>query len=234
MRVLIITVSCMLGLCLICNGQNLTVINTTQQGNDVVVNYQLDGEKGKAYFVTLYASNNDFAAPLRLVQGDVATKRVLPGSGKTIRWRALDELKNFDGDISFEIRAVPAMPLFSNITPASPKVKRGKDITITWTGGIPTDEIVVELVKGDMIVPAGTLPNNGSLLFTVPKKMKTGKYKIQLSQAGELTSADGLDIKPKVPLLMKVLPVVVVGAVIILLNKPSGDEFPEPPDLTGN
>lgn len=232
MRFILLYLSC---LCLLGQGQTITNQSATQHGNnEVVVNYQLDGEKGKAYTVTLFASNNNYATPLRRVDGDVGTKRVLPGANKTIRWRVQDDLKNFDGDISFEIRAVQAAPLFSKIAPSATKVKRGKEITITWTGGTPRDEMVVELVKGDKHVTAGTLPNNGSLLFIVPKKMRTGKYTLQLNQSGEWTSADGFAIKPKVPLAIKVLPAVVAGAVFVLLPKPADEKFPEPPDLTGN
>ncbi len=229
MRLILPFLSC---LCLIGKGQNITTLPPTQQGNEVVVSYQLDGEKGKAYTVSMYSSSNNFTSPLRLVDGDVGAKRVLPGANKTIRWRVQDELKKFDGDISFEIRAVLAAPLFSKITPSATKVKRGKEITITWTGGNPRDEMVVELINGDKHITAGTLPNNGSLLFSVSKKMKTGKYKIQLSQAGEWTSADGFAIKPKIPFAFKVLPAVVVGVVIALLPKPVDNKFPEPPDLT--
>ena len=213
--------------------QNLTNLSATQQGNEVVVNYQLDGEKGKAYTVALYASNNNFASPLQLVQGDVGTKRILAGANKTITWRVLDELKNFDGDLSFEIRAVPAPPLFSKITSSATKVKRGSKITISWAGGFPQDQVVVELVKGDTHVPAGTITNKGSLLFEVPKKTKTGDYKILLSQAGEQTSSTGFVVQPKIPLLLKIGPAILVaGVAVAILLKPPEKQFPEPPNLT--
>lgn len=233
MLIRLILLPLLTGLCFCCLAQNLTNLSAVQQGNEVVVTYHLDGEKGKAYTVTLYASNDNFAAPLRLVQGDVAAKRVLPGSNKTIKWRVLDELKTFDGEISFEIRAVPAIPLFSKIMSSAAKVKRGKEITITWAGGLPKEQVTVELVSGDQTVPASITDNNGRLLFSVPKKMKTGTYTIHLSQAGEITTGNVVAVQPRIPLLLKVLPVVVVGSVIALLPK-SPSEFPEPPDLTGN
>src|SRR6187551_4002809 len=123
---------CLTFLHLITKAQSLTNLSATQQGNEVVVNYQLDGERGKAYTVALYASNNNFTSPLKLVQGDVGTKRILTGAGKKITWRVLDELRNFDSDISFEIRAVPAAPLFSKISSSVAKVKRGGKVTISW------------------------------------------------------------------------------------------------------
>jgi hypothetical protein len=77
-------------LCFCSLAQNLTNLSASQQGNEVVVNYQLDGEKGKAYTVSLYASSNNFTTPLQLVQGDIGTKRILAGAGKKITWRVLD------------------------------------------------------------------------------------------------------------------------------------------------
>lgn len=229
----LILLPCLTGVCLICQGQTITNLSAIQQGNEVVVTYQLDGEKGKAYAVTVYASYNNFTKPLQFVLGDVTPKRVLPGTNKTIRWQVLDELKNFDGNIAFEIRAVVEPPLFSKITTSATKVKRGKEIKITWTGGFPQDQVMVELIKGDKRVPAGTLPNHGSVLFAVPKKMKTGKYNIQLSQAGEWTGGDGFVVKPKVPMVLKALPALVAGAVIVFWPAPD-PPFPSPPDLTGN
>ena len=88
MRLILLFFSLLTGLCFCSLAQNLTNLSASQQGNEVVVNYHLEGEKGKAYTVSLYASNNNFTTPLQLVEGDVAAKRVLSGSNKTfcLRW----------------------------------------------------------------------------------------------------------------------------------------------------
>ena len=197
MRLILLLLCFLFSLSFCALAQNLSNLSASQQGNEVVVNYQLEGEKGKAYTVSLYASNNNFASPLQLVQGDVAAKRVLAGGNKIIKWRVLDELKTFDGDISFEIRAVPAPPLFTKVMASAERVKRGKDITISWSGGLPKEQVVVEFIKDDKQVSAGTTPNSGSLLYSVPKKMKTGVYKIQLDQAGEQTINGEFAVRPK-------------------------------------
>ena len=234
MRLILLFFSLLTGLCFCSLAQNLTNLSASQQGNEVVVNYHLEGEKGKAYTVSLYASNNNFTTPLQLVEGDVAAKRVLSGSNKTIKWRVLDELKDFDGNISFEIRAVPAAPLFTKIMASAEKVKRGKDITITWSGGLPKEQVVVEFIKDDKQVPAGTLTNSGSLLYSVPTKMKTGMYKIQLSQANELIGGGNFTVKPKYSLWIKATPFVLAGVIYVLWPDPVVPEFPLPPTLDGN
>ena len=222
----------LLGGWFMCQGQNLTQYTAIQQGNDVLISYQLNGEKGKAHTIALYSSHNNFTAPLQMVEGDVGTKRILPGSGKSIRWRALEELKNFDGDITFEIRVAPAIPLFSKISTSTQKIKRGKEITISWTGGNAQEQLMVELVKGSRSINLGTISNRGHLQYAVPRKTKLGKYRIQLEQAGELTQGGEFKVIAKYPWWIKVIPVAVVGGIIALW--PTEDKFPGPPDLTGN
>ena len=227
---------------LLVQGQNLSNPSVIQQDNEVLVSYQLDSEKGKAWSVSLYASHNNFSSPLKMVQGDVNDKRILPGGSKQIRWNALDEVKNFDGDISFQIKATPAAPLFKNIEASSTKVKRGKEVTISWSAVHSKEPVKVELVREENVVPIGT-GSNGKLTYTVPKKMKVGEYTIALSSAGEVIQGGSFAVKPKYPLLVKVLPIVAVGIVTIIIinnqNKP--DPVPDapvkldpPPTLTGN
>ena len=238
MRLILLILSFLTGLCFCSLAQNLTKLSASQQGNEVVVNYHLDGEKGKAYTVALYASHNNFASPLKMVQGDVNEKRLLVGN-HAIRWNATDELKNFDADISFEIRAVPAPPLFKNIESSSPKVKRGKEVTISWSALHANESVKVELVRGENIIPIGA-SSNGKLAYTVPKKMKTGDYRIALSSGVETVKGGSLVVKPKFPLLVKVLPVAAAGVVIFILSqKDKPAPGPEtkligPPVLTGN
>ncbi len=212
--------------------QKISQIRVSQEGNDVLLRYNLTGEDGKAYHISLYASHDRYSAPLQRVEGDVGDKRLLPGIDKSIRWRAMDELKNFDGDISFELRAVAAPPLFTAVMASTAKVKRGREVTITWAGGMK-ENLSVELVKGAGVVLAGNIENTGKLAYTVPKKVKTGTYAITLRQSGETVTGGTIVIKAKYPLWLKLTPIVVGVAVWQLLPDSTEDEFPEPPDLTG-
>lgn len=240
MRMLLIILSFLIVSCLSTQAQNLTNLSATQQGNEVVVNYQLDGDKGKAYSITLYASSNNFTVPLQLVMGDVASKRVLPGANKTIKWRVLDELRSFDGDISFEIRAVAAIPLFQNIETSSPKVKRGKEVTISWSA-LTSEPVTVELVHGENSIPIGT-GNAGKLTYTVPKKMKTGEYTVALTAAGETLQGGSFAVMPIYPMYLKAAVAAAIIGIIIWSPWDNGtnpgpvktEPLIGPPDLTGN
>jgi hypothetical protein len=217
--------------CLPLAAQRISGIRVSQQANDVVVAYRLDGEAGKAYHISLHASHDNFGAALRLVEGDVGEKRVLPGAEKSIRWRALDELKSFDGDISFELRAVAAPPLFTSIATSAGKVKRGSEVTITWKGG-GSENVSVELVKGEKAVQAGTAPNTGKFAYAVPKKLKPGSYSVVLKQGSESVRGEELAVKARIPFWMKLAPIVLGVAVWQLWPGPEEETFPEPPDLT--
>jgi hypothetical protein len=218
--------------------QNLTYLRAEQQGNEVVISYQLDSEKGKAYSIALYASHNNFASPLKMVTGDVNDKRILAGGTKQIRWQALDEVKNFEGDISFEIRVVPATPLFTDIEVSTAKVKRGKEVTISWRG-TSAEAVKVELMKDGNAIHVGT-GQNGKLTYTVSKKMKTGTYNTVLVSSDETVHGVSFVVKPKYPLIVKSLVVIGAGVgiwkLIELLS--GGSDDPEklkgPPDLTGD
>lgn len=216
---------------LVNHAQRLTNLTASQQGNFIVVDYHLEGEQGHAYNVTLYSSINSFTTPLKLVQGDVNEKRLLSGS-HSIRWNALAELKAFDGDMSFELRAVPAAALFQNVKVSVTKVKRGKPFDLSWSSAHANDAVKVELAKGSSVVAAGST-TSGKVTYTTSRKMKTGNYTILLSSGKETTTVGSITVKPRFPLLVKVLPVLAVGVVIASWPDPK-ETFPEPPDLTGN
>jgi hypothetical protein len=68
----------------------------SQEGNTIVVTYNLVGEKGETYAVNLRLSTSGGAAfdyEPRAVRGDVG-EGVQPGSGKQIRWRVLEDFPN--------------------------------------------------------------------------------------------------------------------------------------------
>jgi hypothetical protein len=215
------------------HSQDLTDLRALQRGDSVEVTYRLQGETGKAYSVALFSSHDNFVSPLRLVAGDTGEKRILPGTGKTIIWRARQELTNFDGDIAFEIRAVAASPLFSDINTSVMKVKRGGEVKIFWKGGKPNERVSIYLIKNSTAIQAGTASNAEEFNYAVPKKIKPGKYEVQLRQGGEDVSGAPLTIAARIPLIAKIAVVPVLGLLVyFIVDKP--EEFPEPPDLTNN
>lgn len=214
--------------------QQISQVKITQESNEVIVRYRLDGVQGKAYHIDLYASHDNFTTALKEVIGDVNETRVLPGADKSIRWDALKELKSFNGDISFELRAVPAPPLFSEIKTSTNKVKRGKSIQISWTGASLAK---VELIRGTTHLLAGENEVE-KIDFTIPKKIKKGNYKILLSHKGEEIEGPDFAIRPAIPAVVKIAVVVATGIGIWFATKEpelsEPQKLPNAPDLTGN
>ena len=208
--------------------QKFENINAQALGGQIIIEYDLKSihEKDR-YEVSVYSSHNSFSTPLALVQGDVG-RNVTPGKRKIV-WEAKNELRNFNGQLTFEIRG----RLVAGVLLIDPlQARRGKQSNITWKGGVVGDPLKIELLDkdGKVLAPlTASSPNNGKFSWAVPSDTKKGDYRIQITQNGEKSFSD-VKIKSKIPLALKVLPLVVVGGLIpFLLPKPVEEDLPVPP-----
>lgn len=205
--------------------QKIENINARVQGNQIIVEYDLRSVSEKdRYEISLFSSHNSYAAPLAMVQGDVG-RNVYPGKKKIV-WEARNELRAFNGTLTFDVRGNMLASMIA-LNPLA-QVRRGKTSTISWKGGIPSESLKIDLLDqdGKLIEPIAATTNKGSFDWAVPADKKKGNYKIQITQQGEKSVAD-VKIAPKIPLLVKALPVVVIAAIIPFLG--GGDPPPPPP-----
>src|SRR5690242_1343221 len=73
-------------------------------GDKVVGDYNLDdASPTNEYQMGLYASTDNFTVPMAKVKGDVGGE-IKPGTDKKIEWNVKEELGEFQGDISLEVR----------------------------------------------------------------------------------------------------------------------------------
>ncbi len=94
------------------NAQNITNITATQNGKNIIVNYNLNGKEGiSSYEIKLYVSpdgGNTWQGPLTAVSGAVG-KAQTAGTEKSITWEVLNE-KGFNKlkgrDIRFKVIAI--------------------------------------------------------------------------------------------------------------------------------
>jgi len=215
--------------------QKIENLKAVPVGDRIVITYDLNAEvPGDKYDIQIYCSYNNFSNPLKYIRGDVGNG-LPPGSGKRIEWEAKAELGNYQGDLSFEIRAeVKAIFAFKN---SVTNTKRGKPLTLAWRGGLKSEEVKVTLLKeGVEQSSLATVSNNGDYQWTVPTKQKTGDgYQVRLVNGKETITSERFSIRHKVPTIVKILPVVVIGAVVAFLgSKNSSDKdknLAEPPDL---
>lgn len=220
-------------------GQKIENLKAEAQGPVIVITYDLRAaDPSDTYNITITSSATGFKTALRQVSGDVG-KGVKPGSGKKITWQAQAELIKFKGEISFEVQGeVIAALAFS---PPLNSVKRGTSQLIRWRGGDSKQDVRVELLKdGAVSATLGTVQNAGSYSWAIPSNQKPGTYGLRLTNGRETVTQD-VTIKHKVPTLVKVIPVVAVGAAVAVVaggakpkdsnNNPSTSDLPLPPDI---
>jgi len=204
-------------------GQAVTINKVELKGDKVIVHYNLENSNPSSNFLlNLYASNDNFSTPLAKVTGDVGSE-VKPGANKKIEWNIRQEYGNFKGKLSLEVRGkvyTPFVKLQNFNTAAS--YKRGKTHELLWSPG-NTDPINVELYKGNQRIQGSmNQSNNGAYSLSIPSDAKTGSdYRLKISNAknnDEIIYSPNFKVTPKVPLLLKVLPVLVVGGAVAALS----------------
>lgn len=212
----------------------------------VIVHYDLeDNNPNNQYQINLYASKDKYSAPLTKVTGDVGSE-VNPGVGRRIEWNLMQEYGAYKGKISLEIRGRVFVPFVKLKNFDTKRVyKRGKSYPVAWRPG-NTNPIHIELYKGSQRI-GGELghPNNGTYSLAINSKVKPGKdYRLKITDSkktDEIVYSDYFRVKPKLPLLLKVIPVLGLAGLITTLGGGGGggNETPAPdpiadPPLPGN
>ena len=202
--------------------QKVAIKKVELAGQKIIVHYDLeDSNPTNEYQVYLYSSQNNFSTALAKVKGDVGAE-VKPGNDRKIEWSVTEELGSYKGKLSLEVRGKVYLPFvkLQNFD-ASKKYKRGKTYPIYWKAGSQTP-IHIELYKGSQRI-TGELnhPNNGTYSLSIPDKIKPGKdYRIKITDSRsseEVVYSGNFHVSPKIPLLLKVVPLVAVGGLVAVL-----------------
>ena len=209
------------------SAQNASIKKVELAGEKIIVHYDLeDSNPGHEYQINLYASQSNFTTALTKVKGDVGNE-IKPGSNKRIEWSIIDELGPFKGKLLLEIRGRVFSPVAKiNSISEGDKFKRGKNHTITWKPG-NNNAVNIELLKGtDVVSSQVNQPNNGSHSFFIPANAAVGKdYSLRITDAREpqnnITSQPFV-VTRKVPLLLKVVPILAIGGVAAVVMGSGG------------
>jgi hypothetical protein len=235
---LLILISCPLLL----HAQKVDIDWIEVSGNKVIVHYILDDPNpNHQYLVNLFTSQDNYTAALTKVTGDVGTE-VKPGRTKSIVWDVTNELPAFKGNLTFEIRGRVYIPFAKLSDSETAKVyKRGKNYPLNWTSGNLSGQVNIELYKGqDRILAENNVPNVGKYDWHIPGSTKKGAdYRLKFTNSkdrNDVVYSKEFTIKPKVPFLIKVLGVAVVGGAIIAASggDSGGPETPVEEPLPGN
>ena len=224
----LIMITLMMSLLNLTHAQTLENINASFDGERVTVSYILSyAEVNQKFKIDLYSSHDNYSQPIT-VTGD-AGENVLPGRTKLVIWDAKGTLPSeFDGDIRIKIKATKmAAPKLSFEPLALKTYKKGRTISMKWTGGYSSDKITIELQKNKMtdLRVAELIDNSGTYEWKMPKSVKGKNYQLILTNASntaEPATSSEFRVKPRTPLLVKILPVLIAGGVAVLLSGDSG------------
>jgi hypothetical protein len=191
----------------------------------------IDTIAGKFYSIRLYSSADGFLNPLEKTQGDIGLE-VKAGGEKIISWTFQQELpKEFEGKVAVEIRAKVFIPFINTESINQYKVfKRNRGYNLTWKGGTPQNVLNFDLLDGNKkVITFPNVANVGHHSFEFPSHIKPGKgYRFRISDTknkDEVVFTNEFIIKRKVPLLVKIVPVLFIGAgIYLLVPTGSGDE----------
>jgi|SRR5688572_27276779 len=214
--------------------QKLTMQRIEIVLDKLVVYYSLDDNNpNHQYQVDLYSSKDNFATPLTKVSGDVGSE-VKPGADRRIEWNVIQEIGNYSGDLSVEVRARVYVP-FVKITGLKEGTvyKRGRSYPLLWTSGNMGGQVDVELYKGQSRVAGDrNVPNTGKYDYAIPGSVKPGKdYRLKFTNTrnrDEFVYSTVFRIVPRIPLVVKVGgALVVLGGVAFLAGSSGGEGDPE-------
>ncbi|HEY5691896.1 MAG TPA: Ser-Thr-rich GPI-anchored membrane family protein [Cyclobacteriaceae bacterium] len=102
--------------------------------------------------------------------------------------------------------------------------KKGTEVNVNWVGSNPSDKLNIELVRNNVVYKllAENTDNDQSFTWEMPKKQKTGNgYAIRISNSSrpnEFTNSQEFNIKPRIPILVKVLPLIAAGSAVFILG----------------
>jgi hypothetical protein len=246
----LLTCALVVGLSAPITAQNISIKRVELAGDKFIVHYDLDDSNpNNEYKLDLYSSKDNFTAPLIKVKGDVGAE-VKPGLDRKIEWSIREEFGAYKGIISLEIRGKVYVPFvkLQNFN-ADGSYKRGKSFSLAWKPG-NSNPINVELYKGGQRIGGDmNQPNNGGHTFYIPAQAKPGSdYRLKFTDTknpSDVLYTENFKVKPKVPLLVKVLPLVVIGGVAAILAGGGGGgddgggnngaaDLPVPPSNPGN
>jgi hypothetical protein len=237
---MVLVLSC---LSLLSRAQDMTIKRIELEDSKVFFYYDLaDTARGRYYTVNLYSSRDNYLNPLQKLKGDYGLE-VLPGSDRVITLDAKEEFgETFNGKLGFELRAKVFIP-FIRIEGFNDykKFKRGKPYEIQWSGGRPQNVLNFELYKGEeKITVFSNIANAGKYNLLFAQDTKPGSdYHFRISDSknkDEVVNTKEFAISRKVPLVLKAVPVVLVGGALFVLLKPKEEcagclpDFPTNPE----
>ncbi|HQQ96305.1 MAG TPA: Ser-Thr-rich GPI-anchored membrane family protein [Cyclobacteriaceae bacterium] len=210
--------------------QNFAIRRVEMAGDNINVYYDLvDSVAARTYTVSVFSSQDNFVTALDKVSGDVGLE-VRPGRNRKITWRAKEALGgDFTGKVGLEVRGRLYIP-FVRLDGLNTTFKRLRPTAITWTGGTQQNILNFDLYRGEeKITSFPNIANVGNYTMTIPSTVKPGSgYRFKITDTknkDQIVYSPPFAVKRKVSLLLKAVPVALLGGAVFVLT--SGNKGPQ-------
>lgn len=215
--------------------QTFSIKRLEVAGDKINLYYDLvDTVSSRTYTIALYSSHDNFVLPVQKASGDLGLE-VRPGRNRKIVWNAKEELgAAFNGKVGLEVRGRLYIP-FVRLEGLNKKLKRLTPTEITWSGGTQQNILNFDLYRGEeRVTRFANIANVGHYILTIPTTVKAGKgYRFKITDSrnkDQIVNSAPFRVKRKIPLLMKAIPVVVIGlgSYLVVLGNKGRREIPDP------
>ncbi|MEP3387393.1 MAG: Ser-Thr-rich GPI-anchored membrane family protein [Reichenbachiella sp.] len=222
--------------------QSVENASIVQLGDDLIISFDLMPKESvkELYTVTILAiADND---SIHLIPKKGYLTEVRPGNSLQFVVSGKENLKNVNGEVDFSISAEM---VYSPLRILSPQqgvsIRRGKEMKLEWKGGFDKDNYTLDLIQSDSLISTiNTNVGGGRYNWNIPKRTKKKEnYQLRLTSnrhASQPEFSSEFRIKNKIPVVVKVLPVMILGgALTYWLTRPdessTSSEVPDPPAL---
>lgn len=205
------------------NAQEFTIKQLEIGGQLLTVHYDLiDTTKNRTYTIFVYASVDNFTAPLTKLTGDAGLE-VRPGTNKKVSVNVKEEFPGFEGELELEVRGRVYVPFirFEGFEDVQIR-KRGVPFIVKWSGGTRQNILNFQLYQGERL--AHTFPNVANAFeykVLLPNSVRPGDdYYFRISDTknrDQVVITPKFTVKRKVPLAVKAIPIVILGAAVPFL-----------------
>jgi hypothetical protein len=227
-------------------GQKIEDIRLGQVGDEIIITFDLvPKESARELFdIEIKASVDNYTKALKVKKGEI--KGIAPGSGLQIVISSSENFSEHNGELDFSINA---KLVYSPLRFLSPKMNAkqvmGKQMLISWKGGMANEPYTLELYQGDLkmsnIVSGITAKDYA---WKIPKKSNKGNFKIKIASGSnqeKSSFSSEFMIKKKFPIIFVLAPVAIIGGVLATMgggggsggqtpDVPVNNDLPSPPE----
>lgn len=219
-------------------GQNIENLRARLENNQAIISYDLiGGVEIQKFNVELFSSRDGYSKPLSFVTGDVG-RNVDGGARKSITCSLAEEFGEYKGELTFRLRIeVLPLPLVIKKPTTQTVIRRGKAAVVQWEGGAAGQMAIVELYRSSQLVISEEIENTGQFRWTIPSSLEKGDgYSMHIKVADQVAVSEQFTIKPKLPLLVKLSPIIIGAAIVPFLGgggeptQPGNEKLPAAPN----